>query len=464
MVLWAAMLWFAIAGCGRYGFDAVAGDGGGAVIPPAPSTPFTRVWSGDDFEVVRGVVVLPEGDLVVAGVITQPTHFGGGVLLGADGDSSLFAARLSGTGEHRWSWSLVTDGIADGGRLALADGRILLAGYVSGTGEVRGTTIGADSGQDAIVLEIDGAGGIDDVAVFGGPSGNTQVYGLGTSASGQRAIAGLYASGFTVDEAVMPAPAAGDDGFGLVLDAAGAGSIGVGFAGGGTVYARAAAFDGAGDVMFGGRFESTLTVGSVVAMAAGGSDGFGVILAPDGSVRKLLTASTGGADRVEDVIGVPAGGFVMCGMANGTLFDDGVPLITAGVDVIVVRVDPDGAIVWMRALGGDGAEENCRLALHGDRLYVGALFRETVVAGPDSLVSAGGLDLGFVAYDLADGTPLRGWRAGGSGDEGIEVLVVDPGSGDLIVAGAFTGTTQLGAVTATAVGTTDAYVYRFAPE
>jgi hypothetical protein len=118
-----------------------------------------------------------------------------------------------------------------------------------------------------------------------------------------------------------------------------------------------------------------------------------------------------------------------------------------------------GALAWADGLGGPGDDRATAVAAAPDGTFaVAGQFRDTASFGGFALESAGGDDI-FVAKLSAAGTPLWAVRLGGPWQDGARAAAVDA-TGDVYVAGSFTGTATFGSFTRTAAWARDAFVAR----
>ena len=81
-------------------------------------------------------------------------------------------------------------------------------------------------------------------------------------------------------------------------------------------------------------------------------------------------------------------------------------------------------------------------AANGDAIVAG-YFTDTADFGSGPLSSAGGYDIFIARYSAGNGACQWARRFGSTGNEYVQGVAVD-GSGDIIVAGYFTGTADFG--------------------
>jgi hypothetical protein len=208
------------------------------------------------------------------------------------------------------------------------------------------------------------------------------------------------------------------------------------FGAGGKQRATDVAVDAAGNIVIAGTFDTTLDFG---AGPLSGGPGFIAKLDPSGSLLWAKGISTDNA--IYAALDGAGSIFVAVGCKAGDDFGGG-PLAVAGLtDACVIKLDPDGAHVWSRALGGPSYDFPTDVAIGpaGEVVVVGG-FKESIdLAG--SIKSAGDFDA-FVARLDDGGAPLWGRGYGGPGtDEATGVVWSADGP---IVTGHFIGDVNFG--------------------
>lgn len=134
-----------------------------------------------------------------------------------------------------------------------------------------------------------------------------------------------------------------------------------------------------------------------------------------------------------------------------------------GVDALLASFTEDGTLRWARSLGGPGDDFPHELVASGDDLFFTVGYSEAADLGGGALTSAGALDVAVVRYDT-DGTFTWARTYGAAEvDEHALALAVHP-SGDYTLAGGVGAGADLGEGPITAMGPTDSYIARFAPD
>jgi hypothetical protein len=185
--------------------------------------------------------------------------------------------------------------------------------------------------------------------------------------------------------------------------------------------ARAMAVQANGGLVVGGAFAGTLQLGGAPLVSAKQE--------PDG-----------GTDAGDPDAGDAGLDFPPCTLGVGDCFGD----------AFVARFDPaDGAHTWSVRFGGANGDAAAAVAVAPDgSIFAAGTFELAADFGATTLTSAGKHDA-FVVHLDADGNVLGAFQIGGTGDDGIRGLAIDP-SGDVIVAGYYSESITVGSVTHTA--------------
>lgn len=240
-------------------------------------------------------------------------------------------------------------------------------------------------------------------------------------------------------------------------------------------FARAVATDAAGNAYVAGYFSNAVDFdagsGATVRNATGLYDISIASYASDGSFRWVYTIGGTGADVPYAIKLAPDGALYVTGyITAGALCNGHVLRNAGGSDVLLMRISAAGTCDWAITMGGSGDDEGHDLVVdsNGDLLVTGS-FSGTANFRPDSgaalLVSRGGTD-GFVARYGADGSFKSVVQFGGTGDDAGNAIALRT-DGDLVVAGAFSGTATFGSALAPLLlasqGGLDYFIARLAP-
>jgi hypothetical protein len=164
-----------------------------------------------------------------------------------------------------------------------------------------------------------------------------------------------------------------------------------------------------------------------------------------------LLATALGADRL---IAMPFEGALELG---------GTGLVSAGDhDIAVARINAEGAVVWARSFGDASAQLPTAIATQGDNVVVAISFTGTIDVGTGALAAAGA---GSAAAVFAlDSTGKTQWAKllTGDGDVHVSSLAVRP-TGEVMVAGSFTGELDTGGQKVLSVDATDGFLAELTP-
>jgi Fibronectin type III domain/Beta-propeller repeat len=153
-----------------------------------------------------------------------------------------------------------------------------------------------------------------------------------------------------------------------------------------------------------------------------------------------------------------AGNTVVTGYMSTSVDFGGGALASAGAyDVFLAKYSSTGAHVWSKRFGGSGYDQGTGVGMDSNgNVIVAGIFEGTINLGGTSLASAGGRDI-FVAKYSATGAHLWSKRFGGTGHDDVRGLAVD-GAGDAVLTGQFLGSINFGGVALTSAGYDDVFL------
>jgi hypothetical protein len=216
-------------------------------------------------------------------------------------------------------------------------------------------------------------------------------------------------------------------------------------------------------VIVSGFFESSLDFGGGPLAQEGSGDAIVVRLDPSGG--HVWSRRYGdGASQDAAAIAVDGAGDVVVGVnAGGTVDFGGGPIASAGSnDVMVVKLDAAGDLVWARRFGGAERQDVSSLAVDcdGNIVFTGST-TGPIDFGGGPIPYTADADV-FVAKLDPKGDTLKSCGFGSSGDQRSTDVAVDPG-GDIVITGYFEGSVDFGTGTLTSEGMTDAFLVELAP-
>src|SRR4051812_28228397 len=321
-------------------------------IDPDGKIAWARTFGAGRDDAANGVAV--RGDrIVVVGQFLDRLELGE-LKHAAAGSDDMFVAAFDLRGEPQWLWT--AGGIDSDGANAIAatpDGGWVIGGSFSQSVELQGQKLVSRGGTDAMLIKLGATGDLEWVKQFGGryndtinhvavdPRGNLYVQGVfrDTAAWGG---APLTAHGGSDNDVVL----AKYDANGDHLWSQGFGNAFNDVAGGLTV-------DPAGNVTMVGSFDRSASFGpGDDHVSAGEADAFIARFTSDG---KLTWAHSFGSDREDIAFGIAAdaaGNTVTTGWFQGSVdFGTGAIASKGNKDVFALKLDPAGALVWVRTWG-----------------------------------------------------------------------------------------------------------------
>jgi hypothetical protein len=229
--------------------------------------------------------------------------------------------------------------------------------------------------------------------------------------------------------------------------------------------AAAVALDPRGNAVVAGAFSDELTVGDGSLKSEGADDLFVAVFDPAGRRRWAKRMGGVDVDAAEGVAVDARGAIAVVGMYTGYLeLGGGHELVGEGQsDILLLLLEPDGAIRWVKGWSSSGPDEGRAVAFDRQgNLYVLVEFSRAVDFGGGALESVGNRDLGLIKLD-PQGRHIWSRRFGSNLDELGVALAVDP-SGSVIITGSFDDSLDFGDGPMRTAGRSDVFVAKFAPD
>jgi len=208
----------------------------------------------------------------------------------------------------------------------------------------------------------------------------------------------------------------------------------------------------------------------VVTIAASNAGGSGVItlnllVSPAGPIPDFLWAKAttfGAGNDYSTALAVSKSGQIfLAGYFYGTTIFGNFTLTSSGgsADAFVVKLDGDGTFLWAKRFGGTANEEAAALAVDdAGNVFVAGTFNGTCAFGSNTLTTIGGTDV-FITKMDKDGNLLWTKQGGGANDDSPQAVALDS-SGNLYVAGEFSGNATFGVSTLTNAGNSDIFIVK----
>lgn len=206
-----------------------------------------------------------------------------------------------------------------------------------------------------------------------------------------------------------------------------------------------------GNVLVAGSFLGSTDFGAgMVSAQAGGGDAFLVKLsAIDGAYQWAKTFGDGATQSAARILVDPAdGNIVVAGIFDGSIDFGAGPLSNdqPGPDIFLSKLTAlDGSPVWSKQLRGDNSQAVFDMISDttGNLILAGTFFGTADLGGGTATSSAGGADIFVTKLALADGAFI--WRKtfGQEGDQTVRAATTD-GMGNIVLAGPLSDETDFG--------------------
>ncbi len=149
------------------------------------------------------------------------------------------------------------------------------------------------------------------------------------------------------------------------------------------------------------------------------------------------------------------------GYFTGTMSIGTASLISrGGWDVYLAKYDSSGNFIWAKSAGSVGDDNGATMCTDDSlNVYLVGTVNGTAIFGTDTLIGFGGDDCFLAKYNSA-GTLIWVRHMGGAGaDEGTDVLLDK--NGDLVLSGCFSNTCSFDTITAISQGGSDAFIAKY---
>lgn len=228
-------------------------------------------------------------------------------------------------------------------------------------------------------------------------------------------------------------------------------------------FGSALVVDAAGTVFVTGVFEGTADFGGGPLTSAGQGDGFLARYSSAGA--HLWSRRFGGVwnDSSNALAVDPGGDVIVTGTFLGSVDFGGAVLASSGFDVFLAKYSPAGAHLWSRRFGGTLQDAGTAVALDASgNVVLAGTFEGTIDVGGGPLTAAGGTDVFLAQYSPA-GAHRWSRRIGGTSNyDGGTGLAVDA-TGNAVLAGYFSRTVDFGTGALTSGGSKDVFVAKYGP-
>lgn len=294
----------------------------------------------------------------------------------------------------------------------------------------------------------------------GGNASNQEANGVGVDGAGNVIIVGGFEGTIDLGGGTLTS-AGSKDVFVAKFNSSGVHQWSKRYGGSGNDYASSVAVTAAGEIVLAGAFDSaTIDFGGGAVMNQGSLDGFAAKLDAQGNQVWSKVLGAGAGQQATSVAVAPAGDVYVCGGYQGTPdFGTGTNLTNAGgQDYFLVKLlGATGATTWAKGFGDGATQSNCHVAADSGNNPILALKLEGSVNFGGGALVAQGVDIAVVKLNPNNGHIWSKRYGDGSFQEakGVAVDSMDR----VLVTGSFQGTVNFGPADVTAAGY-DAFVLR----
>lgn len=391
---------------------------------------------------------------------------GMGCLVNADCTSEVCRAGLC-KSNLVWGYGLTAQGSVEVRDLAATKGGVILAaaGVIDfGNGQV------TEGGSVAnAVASFDASGSLLWTKTFantgGGWSADT-ITAIAGSAAGNVAMTGFFEG--TVDFGNGSVSAGGalhsTNAFVVRLDASGNHVWSKSFGAFQKEAGRGITFDGDGNLFVTGEFRGTIDFGGgpLTSNADLASDVFLAKLSAAGDELWSARIGEAGAQISTQVVADNMGNAIVAGTFADSIYLSAKEVMSAGgQDVFIAKFAKNSPLEWSKTYGSPEEDPAPRLAIDvaGNVVLAGA-FRGTIDLGGGPLSSAGGSDLVLAKLSASKGDVLWSHRFGDAEDQTEPSVAVGPDGGVFLMM-ALKGTVDFGGGMLTSAGDNDVVVAKF---
>ncbi|WP_437940317.1 hypothetical protein [Sorangium sp. So ce341] len=394
---------------------------------------WSRGFGGLGDDRAAAVAVDSFGDVLIVGTFQDTLQFPFVAPLTSAGGTDVFVVKLDGSGLPVWAKQLGGAGDQRAASVAVdANLGVIVAGDFDGTLDVEGAALTSAGGADVFVTKLDGAGNVLWTQRFG-EAEDQRAGGVAVDAAGNVLLTGEL-QGSADFGGGLRTSAGGRDVFVARLSAGGDHLWSQRFGGTGEERGKAiGAFGPAGTIVVTGDFEEAIDLGGGPLSSAGGKDIFVAQL--DASGGHVWSRRFGGADdqEVESITADGGGTSIITGSFAGTMmFGDQVLASAGSTDVFAARLDALGNPAWSRRVGGGGPERAASAARNvgGEVLIAGELAGDMLVG--ENVLASVGVDALLVKLEPSS-DPAWGKRFGDEHTSAAARSVALDASGNVVV-------------------------------
>jgi serine/threonine protein kinase len=432
--------------------------------PPPPPDVDGGPWSmrlGDaDQQSTMRIALGARGDLFVAGSFRGSIQLGDKELRSVD-SQDVFVARLDPKGQVLWIRQFSGRGWQGAAGIASdLEGNVFVTGAFTGTMDFGGQRIVNAVGLDVFLACLDAEGGLVWIKSFGRVSektvfsvGEQMVSGVVVDPEGNAIITGSFHGTMDFGGGEINSVGLSDvflarfapDGRLLWSKRFGDAQV---------QSSNGLAVDREGNIAIMGLFEGSIDFGDGALTSAGMQDGFVALFDAQGDIRWKQRFG-GSGNQLSGPGTFDAAGHVI-------VVESFERTSESSAAFFITRFTPDGHLLWRRPFKGmeRPALRNLAASPEGQILITGAL-QGTADFGDGPFSGLGGMDIILLGLG-PDGALLGARRFGDAADQSGHAMAVDS-VGNVFLAGPFMGTLDLGSGLMSSAGREDLFIARLAP-
>jgi hypothetical protein len=423
------------------------------------------LWSdhfGDlDDQSAASVATDSSGNVVIFGDLFGTMDCGGGTLASA-GVRDVFLAKFDADGNHLWSNRFGDESWEKAIGVAVDTLRnVFITGYFYDTIDFGGGVLTSAGEGDVFLAKFDANGNYIWSDRFG-DAGYQYVEGIAVDLQGNVVITGFFYGGNIDFGGGTLVNAGGVDIFAAKFDTDGTHLWSDNYGDADDQSGGSVAIDGSGNVMVAGGFDGTVNFGGQALVSSGNKDVFLAKFDPSGN--HLWSDSFGDSEwqRVGGVVADGSESVYLAGSFRGAIdFGGGALTSAGGFDIYVAKFNASGDHVWSQRFGDSGTSMEyaaCVAADHSGDVVIAGNFSGTVDFGGGALTTAGNRDIFLASFDPS-GTHLWSQRYG---DENVEAPYGVAAYDECVyLAGKFEGSIDFGGGELTSAGGEDCFLAKF---
>lgn len=216
--------------------------------------------------------------------------------------------------------------------------------------------------------------------------------------------------------------------------------------------------DNSGNSYIVGDFSGTAIFGNTTLTSAGSSTVFIAKLDADGNFSWAKNAGGSGYDKGFGIYVDPQGNSYATGHFSGTATFGNTILTSSGNwDMFITKLDTDGNFIWTKNIGATYRVSGIKISADNQgNIYVTGMFSGTALFGNTSMTSDGDGDIFIVKLD-PNGNIIWARSAGGPNSDSGRGISVDS-QNNIYITGSFRETAHFGNITVTSEGSDDAFI------